>query len=246
MTDKDAFMEQIRLRPKDDTVRLAYADYAEEYLGLEFWPRLIRAQIQQQGDWKYEAWNCSSAAAIEMGLDGLGVLGQCNYDARRKDVRVAIHIDGFNKGARYDVILSHGFPRQLIYGADLRPFVKQAGELFKWPIVSVLTAAKPNLGEPCFTSLFYFRNRPTHDWWTDLSMDYDNTMGILPDALFKRIVQTCNAGPNDASYVAAAFVEFVDAGTAVYALKQAIMAHGREAYKASLAKKPSAKKKKGG
>jgi uncharacterized protein (TIGR02996 family) len=245
MTSKDAFLEQIRKTPKDDTVRLAFADFAEETLGFKFWPRLIRAQIQRQGDWKYEAWNCSGSAAHEMGLNDLGTIGQYGYDARRKDTRVSVYVKKFGKEPRYDVVLDRGFPRQLIYKSDLRPFAEQAGALFRWPIVSVLTTAAPFEDDPSFLSPFH-GVQMSYDWWSARAMGA--RLGyVLPDALLRRIARSYIDKPGvayvgDNSAELSDYVEFADRDTAEYALKRAIMAYGREAYKATLKKS----KKKGG
>lgn len=240
MTSEDAFLEQIRKTPLDDTVRLAFADFAEENLGFEFWPRLIRAQIQRQGDWKYEAWNCSGSAAREMGLAELGILGQYDYDARRKDARVAVHLKKLGKEPRYDVVLDRGFPRQLIYKSGLQPFVKQAGALFKWPIVSVLTTATPK--EDVSAGMHPFsQDQLSYDWWSDQYEVPHHIDGTIPADLFYCLAKLYRDRGNDC-YNGGHFIEFADSGTAEYALKRAIMAYGREAYKATLKKS----KKKGG
>lgn len=244
MTDKDAFLAHIRANHKDDVARLAFADFAEEHLNYRFWPRLIRAQIQRQGEWKYEAWNCSSPAAHEMGLDKLGELGQYDYNTRRNNVRIAVH-PARSVGNSYDVVIDRGLPRQLIYGADLDVFVKQAGKLFAWPIVSVLTTAKPDEEEATPESGFgYVRS---FDWWTDESYGTGDGGFRLPHALFEKLLSLYVPSPGvhpeepDLEDADVHYIEFEEFGNAVYALKRAMMDYGREAYKESL-KKPSRKR----
>lgn len=238
MIDKDKLLELVRRQPKNDAARLVCADWLEENLGLEHWPRLIRAQIQQQGEWKYEAWNCSSAAAFEMGLDKLGTLGQYDYDVRRKDVRVTVAYNNDFPDDRYDIVLSRGFPRQLIYKDDLKPFVKHAAKLFKWPIVSVLTAAEPDEADP--TPESEFDTHISYDWWTDRADAVDPGSYRLPHELFEKLRDLYGPGPGvhpeelDAAGDLVRYIEFQDSEDAVYALKRAIMAYGRQAYKDSL------------
>lgn len=219
MTEKETFLKQIRDNPKDDTVRLAYADWLDEHENLRWWPGFIRLQIQKPKNWRRQIWGDSTADQV---VREIGLKGAC------------ARLGGNLSFAGYTVELRRGFPAAVRCGPNMAPFLRDAGRLFAWPIERVYThhVSDPNVA---FMSNPWVKlaEERVYEWWF---ADDDTTHpGLLPARLLRKMAalyahDTDRVYTNDEKPENAVCIEFRTPKLALQALARTLLTYGRERF----------------